>query len=61
MPFRKNFPVNRMQYARSSGTTGLAVTGNISALVYFKWYRPKAQREERERGEQVEEYPSLFK
>jgi hypothetical protein len=39
----------------------LAVTGNISALVYFKWYRPKAQREERERGEQVEEYPSLFK
>jgi membrane protein YqaA with SNARE-associated domain len=35
----------------------LAVTGGISALIYFKWYRPKAQREERERGEQVEEFP----
>jgi len=29
----------------------------IGAVVYFKWYRPKAQREERERGEQVEEFP----
>jgi membrane protein YqaA with SNARE-associated domain len=36
---------------------GLAVMAGIGALVYFKWYRPKAQREERERGEQVEEYP----
>jgi membrane protein YqaA with SNARE-associated domain len=36
----------------------LAVTAGIGALVYFfKWYRPKAQREERERGEQVEEFP----
>jgi hypothetical protein len=35
----------------------LAVTAGIGALVYFKWYRPKAQREERERGEQVENLP----
>ena len=35
----------------------LAVTAGIGALVYFKWYRPRAQREERERGELVEEFP----
>jgi membrane protein YqaA with SNARE-associated domain len=35
----------------------LAVTAGIGALVYFKWYRPKAQREERERGEQVQQFP----
>jgi membrane protein YqaA with SNARE-associated domain len=36
---------------------GLAVTAGIGALVYFKWYRPTAQRQERERGEQVQEFP----
>jgi membrane protein YqaA with SNARE-associated domain len=35
----------------------LAVTAGIGALVYFKWYRPKVQRQERERGEQAEEFP----
>lgn len=35
----------------------LAVAIGIGALIYFKWYRPKAQREERERGEQVQQYP----
>ncbi|MGA7765520.1 MAG: VTT domain-containing protein [Candidatus Sulfotelmatobacter sp.] len=35
----------------------LAVMASIGALVYFKWYRPRAQREERESGEQVEEFP----
>lgn len=35
----------------------LAVMAGIGALVYFKWYRPKVQREERERGDQVEEFP----
>jgi len=35
----------------------LAVTAGIGALVYFKWYRPRAQREERERGESVEQFP----
>ena len=35
----------------------LAVMGGLGALVYFKWYRPKAQCEERERGEPVEEFP----
>ncbi|HKM82788.1 MAG TPA: VTT domain-containing protein [Candidatus Acidoferrum sp.] len=37
----------------------LAVAAGIGALVYFKWYRPKAQREERERGEQVQQFPVL--
>jgi len=36
---------------------GLAVLAGIGALVYFKWYRPKRQREERERGEKVEDFP----
>lgn len=35
----------------------LAVLAGIGALVYFTWYRPRAQREERERGEPVEEFP----
>lgn len=35
----------------------LAVLGGIAALVYFKWYRPKRQREERAAGEPVEELP----
>ena len=35
----------------------LGVMGGISVLFYFIWYRPKAQREERERGEPVEEFP----
>ncbi|HTZ74384.1 MAG TPA: hypothetical protein VMB47_10720 [Candidatus Aquilonibacter sp.] len=36
---------------------GLAALGGIAALLYFKWYRPKRQREERERGEPVEQFP----
>jgi membrane protein YqaA with SNARE-associated domain len=36
---------------------GLASAGGIGALIYFKWYRPKRQREERERGESVEQFP----
>jgi hypothetical protein len=35
----------------------LAATAGIVALIYFKWYRPKVQREERARGEQVETFP----
>lgn len=35
----------------------LAATAGIVALIYFKWYRPKMQREERARGEQVETFP----
>lgn len=35
----------------------LAVAAGIAGAVYFKWYRPKLQREERERGEQVQEFP----
>jgi len=35
----------------------LAVIAGIGALIYFKWYRPKEQREEHERGEQVQEFP----
>ncbi len=39
---------------------GLASLGAIAALVYFKWYRPKKQRDERERGEKVKEFPIPF-
>jgi membrane protein YqaA with SNARE-associated domain len=35
----------------------LTITAGIGATVYFKWYRPKAQREEREQGEQVQKFP----
>lgn len=35
----------------------LAIVAGIGALLYFKWYRPRAQREESERGEQAEEFP----
>jgi membrane protein YqaA with SNARE-associated domain len=35
----------------------LAAAGAIGALIYFKWYRPKRQREERQRGEPVEDFP----
>jgi len=35
----------------------LAVAAGSGAAIYFKWYRPKAQREERERGEPVQEFP----
>jgi len=35
----------------------LAVLGGIGALVYFKWYRPRRQSEERQAGEPVEELP----
>jgi membrane protein DedA with SNARE-associated domain len=35
----------------------LAVTAGIGTLVYFKWYRPRAQRKERKRGEPVEQFP----
>ena|SRR5438270_9456773 len=35
----------------------LAIIGGISALLYFKWYRPRVRREQRQRGEPVEEFP----
>ena len=35
----------------------LAVMAAIGAAIYFKCYRPKTQHEERERGEQVQEFP----
>lgn len=35
----------------------LASAGGIVALLYFAWYRPKRQREERQRGEPVEQFP----
>ena len=39
------------------GLIALAAAGGIAALLYFKWYRPKVQREEKQRGEKVEEFP----
>lgn len=35
----------------------LASAAGIGALVYFKYYRPKRRREEKQRGEPVEELP----
>jgi membrane protein YqaA with SNARE-associated domain len=35
----------------------LASAGGIGALLYFKYYRPKRRREEKERGEPVEDLP----
>jgi membrane protein YqaA with SNARE-associated domain len=35
----------------------LGLLGGLGALLYFKWYRPKRQREERARGEKVEQFP----
>jgi membrane protein DedA with SNARE-associated domain len=39
----------------------LAVLGAISALVYFKWWRPKKQGEERQQGKKVEQFPIPFR
>ena len=38
----------------------LAILGGVLAAVYFAWYRPKKQREERQRGDKVEEFPNPF-
>ncbi len=35
----------------------LALLGGIAALVYFKWYRPRRQQQERQSGEKVEPFP----
>jgi membrane protein YqaA with SNARE-associated domain len=39
----------------------LAVLGGVAAAVYFAWYRPKKQREERQQGKKVEEFPNPFR
>lgn len=39
------------------GLLGLAALGGVGALVYFKWYRPKRQREERQHGEPIKQFP----
>lgn len=49
--------VSRHYWPTMYALIALAVMAGIGALVYFKWYRPKAQRDERERGDPVEEYP----
>jgi membrane protein DedA with SNARE-associated domain len=36
---------------------GLAVLGVVLWLLYIKWYRPRKQREERAKGERVEDWP----
>jgi len=35
----------------------MAIAASLAALVYFAWYRPKAQRDERKRGERIVEFP----
>lgn len=39
------------------GLIALAVTLGIGALIYFRWYRPTAQREKHTRSEQAAEFP----
>jgi membrane protein YqaA with SNARE-associated domain len=39
----------------------LAVLGGVAAAVYFAWYRPKKQREERQKGKKVEQFPIPFR
>ncbi len=39
----------------------LAALGAVAALVYFKWYRPRRQRQEHRRGKPVEEFPVPFR
>lgn len=36
----------------------LAITAGGGVAIYFAWYRPKAQREERQQGEPVQEFPA---
>jgi membrane protein YqaA with SNARE-associated domain len=36
---------------------GFASLVGVGALIYFKWYRPKRQCQERARGQRVEEFP----
>jgi len=38
----------------------LAVLGAVCALLYFKWYRPKRQRQEQKSGREVEQFPIPF-
>ena len=35
----------------------IAIASGIGIAVYYLWYRPKAQREERERGEPLQDFP----
>ncbi len=39
----------------------LGVMAGLVAAVYFTWYRPKAQRDQRERGEQVLDFPGVVR
>lgn len=43
------------------GLIALAIAGGLAALLYFVWYRPKKQREERKQGKKVEEFPIPFR
>ena len=38
----------------------LGVLAGIAAFVYFKWYRPKIQQEQKQQGNKVEEFPVPF-
>jgi membrane protein YqaA with SNARE-associated domain len=35
----------------------LAIMTGIGAAIYFIWYRPKVQKEERQRGEPIQDFP----
>jgi len=38
----------------------LAIVGGVAALLYFVWYRPKKQREQRQQHRKVEAFPNPF-
>jgi membrane protein YqaA with SNARE-associated domain len=38
----------------------LGVLAGIATLLYFKWYRPKIQQEQKRQGNKVEEFPVPF-
>jgi membrane protein YqaA with SNARE-associated domain len=40
---------------------GLAVVGGLATLLYFVWYRPKKQREQRQQHRKVEQFPNPFR
>jgi len=49
---------SRHYHAALYALIAMAVIAGIGILVYFKWYRPRARREELRRGGGVEEIPS---
>ncbi len=43
------------------GLLAAAALGGIAAVLYFKWYRPRRQHQERNQGKPVESFPVPFR